>query len=94
MRRLDANHTSSHMWKGPQDPLYEPIEELKRTDADVAVIQISKNLVTYANPVNDPIFAAHQEFTATDMSTGENFTSYRSDTPVGVVGCAEQVCFP
>ena len=66
------------------------IPELQRKDADVGLKLVSKNRVRYAQPVNDQMFSAHQNFTL-DFTNGSNMTAYISDFPGTAVGCAMQV---
>lgn len=64
---------------------------MKRDDADLVLKLVVKNRVTYDIPVNDPLFAAHKEFTTFDETDGANVTFYFSDFPASVVGCVQQV---
>lgn len=66
-----------------------PIPAMNRTDADVGIIVLWMNNVQYTEPVDDPMFSAHELRTYT--SGGENVTMYGADKPAGVFGCAIQV---
>lgn len=72
-----------------------PVPEINRTNADVAVIFIAQNGVSYAEPVDDPMFAAHVrlDLDAIIAGTGDYFSA---DNYVTTMGCAEQykICNP
>lgn len=69
---------------------WRTLDEMNRTDADVALVFVSLNNVQYHNPVNDPLFSAHQEVL---YGSGPLVsTEYKSDHLVGAMGCAVQVC--
>lgn len=70
---------------------WHPVPELNHSDADVTIVFVMGNAVSYQLPVNDPIFAAHKTYTG----SGQN-TVYYSDEPVTALGCAQQheFCLP
>ena len=74
---------------------WDPVPEINRTDADVSIIFLSQNGVTYAEPVDDPLFGAHVRLDvgALIAGTGDYFSA---DNYVSTMGCAEQykVCNP
>ena len=72
--------------------MYNPIPEMQRQDADIAVKSVRKNAIQYTTPVDDPLFSAHKSMVYTNLALGENETSYLADSMVDVVGCAMQVC--
>jgi hypothetical protein len=67
--------------------------ELNYTEADLSIISIAKNAVNYREPVDDPVFAAHQPFqydnNPYDYRPSQNI--YRSDWPNAALGCQQQV---
>lgn len=69
----------------------DPLPALKRSDADLSLMAISKNIVRFAEPISDPVFAAHRVYHPSNVS-GSDETYYLSDEPIKVIGCAEQVC--
>lgn len=70
----------------------EPIPALNRTDADVTIMFLASNAVSYESPVLDPWFHATFAQTFTDLN-GINFTQYSADIWVGVLACADQYQF-
>ncbi|KAH7386872.1 hypothetical protein DE146DRAFT_185138 [Phaeosphaeria sp. MPI-PUGE-AT-0046c] len=71
----------------------DPIPEMQRDDADVALAAIWLNDVTYEKPVEDPLFSAHKEYIYTPGGGYPNETKFKSDYAAGVVGCAQQYRF-
>lgn len=69
----------------------DPIPEMRRTDADIALAAVWLNDVTYEKPVDDPLFSAHKVWIYTPGGGYPNETKYKSDFAAGVVGCAQQV---
>lgn len=69
----------------------DPILEMRRTDADIALAAVWLNDVTYEKPVDDPLFSAHKVWIYTPGGGYPNETKYKSDFAAGVVGCAQQV---
>lgn len=80
---------SSPKWSLLND--LEPLPEMSVEDVDLEVVMITKNRQTYGNPVNDPIFSAHDPFEVASNIEGENETVYFSDFPNSIVGCTLQV---
>lgn len=71
---------------------YEPLPELYRDDADIAIINIGSNSVMYRKPVEDPIFSAHKRIIKSPFGvSGTNKTFYMADTTNSGMGCAAQV---
>lgn len=68
------------------------IPALNRTDADVTIMFLASNAVSYRSPVLDPWFQATFAHNLTDPS-GVNFTEYIPDFWVGVLACADQYQF-
>lgn len=70
---------------------WKPIPALDATDADLSLMFVSANSVSYNQPVDDPIFAAHQP-----LQVDNTTTIYETDGPGGVIGCSEQyrICNP
>jgi hypothetical protein len=67
------------------------VPELRSDDADMILLMVTKNLIRYRNPVNDPFFAAHRPFLSESALSGEKPT-YLSDWPNSCMGCRQQVC--
>ncbi|KAL8780906.1 MAG: hypothetical protein Q9213_006246, partial [Squamulea squamosa] len=70
----------------------KPIPALNRDDADVTLMFLAANTVTYLSPVLDPWFKATNTSNITDYD-GKNFTQYLPDYWVGVLACADQFQF-
>jgi hypothetical protein len=89
----------SHVAYAGTDPsTWDPIPALNRTDADVSLYLIMQNNIVYLDPVDDPLFAAHQP-TNTTFGTGANLQTikqYTRDTWIDTLGCIDQhqVCNP
>jgi hypothetical protein len=76
------------------DPGYigiDALPEMQRDDADVAVIAVWMNNVSYEDPVDDPLFTAHRPQTYIVGGGYPDYTKYYSDYHAGVIGCAQQV---
>lgn len=71
-----------------------PIPEMNTTHADLSLLFISANSITYETAVGDPVFGAHDHVNGTISGTYVSF--YQADQYVAVVGCSEQyrVCNP
>ncbi|KAG8526380.1 uncharacterized protein KY384_000373 [Bacidia gigantensis] len=81
-------------YSGQAQQTWYPIPELNRTDADVTIMFLAPNTVSYLSPVYDPWFHAT---TPTNLSSGDlNMTNYLPDYTVGVLACADQfqLCNP
>ncbi|KAF2750154.1 hypothetical protein M011DRAFT_396913, partial [Sporormia fimetaria CBS 119925] len=72
--------------------MLEPLPEMATKDADLFLIWITKNVVQYGSPVDDPIFAAHKEV-ATPRGPNQGRKTFRSDFPNAAVGCKAQQDF-
>jgi hypothetical protein len=69
---------------------FVPLPAMNTSEADVSVVSFSASRVSYSNPVDDPVFAAHRP--VSDVSTfGVNNSVYESDWPVSAMGCWMQV---
>ncbi|KAK5091235.1 hypothetical protein LTR05_001416 [Lithohypha guttulata] len=81
-----ANAGSSNTW--------QPIPELSRTDADVTIIFLMQNAVTYSEPVDDPMFAATNVYDLSAVVAGAKY--YGADNYVTTMACTDQykVCNP
>ena len=66
------------------------IPELQRRDADVGLKIVSTNVVAFQQPVNDPMFSAHRNFTFT-LTEQTNRTIYIADSIASIMGCTMQV---
>ncbi|KAL8725056.1 MAG: hypothetical protein Q9166_007587 [cf. Caloplaca sp. 2 TL-2023] len=76
----------------PYYNITDPIPALNRTDADITLIFLAPNAVSYIRPVLDPWFKATLPFETTDLN-GINGTRYSADQWVGVLACADQFQF-
>jgi len=67
---------------------WNPIPALNRSDAEVTLVFLVANSISYLTPVDDPFFAAHYK--------PSNSTYYQSDNNVTVLGCIDQheYCLP
>lgn len=67
--------------------IWLPIPELNRTgDADVGIVGIAANFITYSTPIDDPIFAAHFE----QNIEGVSHTQYFADRYMNFIVCTDQ----
>lgn len=73
---------------------WNPIPEINRTDADVALLFLMQNGVSYSEPVDDPIFAAHDVMDLSGYLAGAVY--YNTDNYVTTMGCTDQykICNP
>jgi hypothetical protein len=67
---------------------WEPIPALSKNDSDVSIFFVNVNSVLYPEPVNDPLFSAHEPSVA-ELSSG-NLTSYVEDYLVNALACTDQ----
>jgi|SRR5579862_3651755 len=67
---------------------FAPRAEFNRTDADVSVIFIIPNHVSYLSPVFDPVFSANGTNSIT--IPGLSDPVYEADKYLGIIGCADQ----
>ena len=70
-------------------PMWTPIPDLARDDADISLILLFPGAVVYPEPVNDPFFASHRQRDELDPS----HMYYGSDNLLNAMACAEQVQF-
>lgn len=79
---------------GPSTGGWDPLPEINRTDADVTLIFLMQNSVSYSEPVDDPIFAAHTTLDLSMVVAGADYFS--TDNYVSTLGCVEQyqICNP
>ena len=68
---------------------WSPSKELGRTDADVTIMFLAPNTVTYTSPVYDPWFRA-TTVSSSPESNNSSYTFYESDYTVSVLACADQ----
>jgi len=68
----------------------EPIPEMSTDNADITLIFLYTNAVTYPQPVDDPFFPAHWPVVR-KFVTWKNITTYKSDHPFAAIGCKVQV---
>ncbi|KAI1736478.1 hypothetical protein F4680DRAFT_432254 [Xylaria scruposa] len=76
---------------------FQPIEELDRTDAEVALFFLSAGDIIYSHMVDDPWFSAHQSAGSYGSAVQEGSkTFFHADEPATVLACAnqEQFCRP
>src|SRR5436190_20527597 len=67
---------------------WSPSPEFYRDDADAVMFFLQGNSVTAAEPIDDPLFSAHQPH-VTPGYYG-NSTLYLPDNPANVLACTEQ----
>jgi hypothetical protein len=70
---------------------WEPVAALQNATGDVSVFFVASNSITYLEPVDDPVFAAHQVI---EYDTGP--TQYGPDQLVNAIACVDQyeICDP
>lgn len=73
---------------GPEST-FEPIPEMMRKDADIAIMRVLKHSTNFFRPVDDLLFSAHQK-TAILTLNGEAIR-YWADDPQSLIGCTDQV---
>lgn len=91
----------SYSFKGsliPQVSEFNPIEQLRRGDADVALVFLAAGEVAFTAPVDDPWYSAHRPLnlvTSLALSQGKQ-QLYMADSSASVIGCAIQYqqCIP
>ncbi|KAF2009108.1 hypothetical protein BU24DRAFT_402484 [Aaosphaeria arxii CBS 175.79] len=66
---------------------FEPIQEMERDDADVALIYVTMNSITYRQPIDDLMFSAHRKIQRDSPQKYTKGTFYVADQPMSVVGC-------
>lgn len=72
--------------------LWTPSAPLNRTDADVHLVFIAPNSMTYLTPVDDPVFSAHLvSKTSIRNFEGQDLIFYEADSYLGIIACAEQL---
>lgn len=73
---------------------WDPVPEINRTDADVALLFLMQNGVSYSEPVDDPMFAAHDVMDLSGYLAGAVY--YNTDNYVTTMGCIDQykICNP
>lgn len=75
---------------GSDSPMFQPIPELVRDDADVVLFFLMANAVNFVQPVDDELFAAHRRISASLSGAPDGKKVYLTDEPVHVLGCAAQ----
>lgn len=95
-----ANHfTYSHRQTIPKNGSidldasdFDPVDGLRRIDADVSLIFLSANAIMFTGEVNDPLYSAHQPLPGmkTPGTGNETITLYVRDETATVLGCATQ----
>ncbi|KAF8249192.1 hypothetical protein K440DRAFT_660440 [Wilcoxina mikolae CBS 423.85] len=90
------NTQTSTPWIGNGTFQLDPIPALKRDDADVTLLFFAAYGINYYEPIDDPLFSAHQQQAPFLMPGYAPLPIYKSDHPVTVMGCAEQsrLCNP
>jgi hypothetical protein len=78
----------SHFSQNSSD--FSPIPELNIPNGVTTLFFIKSHSITYLEPCDDPVFAAHTSF----PSNKAQIITYYSDHLVGVLGCFEQVGSP
>ncbi|KAF8537382.1 hypothetical protein BDD12DRAFT_887763 [Trichophaea hybrida] len=90
------NIQTSTPWIGNGTFQLDPIPALKRNDADVTLLFFAAYGINYYEPVDDPLFSAHQQQASFIMPDYAPLPIYKADHPVTVMGCIEQsrLCNP
>lgn len=90
---IPANHSFSAFRSEPKfdrhDGGWTPISQLQRTDADVTIMLLAQNGISYSTPVRDPWFMAATPVLH-GISSTQNLSLYIDSNPVHVLGCADQ----
>ena len=76
----------------PDGTTFLPIDTLSRTDADVTLMFLASNSITYYTPNTDPFFSATLKQSAGTFS-GVDMTYYKANNWVTVMGCTDQYQF-
>ncbi|KAJ9615836.1 hypothetical protein H2200_001913 [Cladophialophora chaetospira] len=79
----------THNATGPAT-LWRPVPALDRSDADVTIIFVAPNSITYRDQVEDPFFSATWPYTAPGVVLPGTVTTYSPDDFVSIMGCTEQ----
>ncbi|KAF2014548.1 hypothetical protein BU24DRAFT_482050 [Aaosphaeria arxii CBS 175.79] len=76
---------------------FEPIPELIRNDADVALLFLTAQGIGFSTRVTDPWFSASEEWlvsrTNNNVGAASKKALYLTDEPASTLGCAQQVQF-
>ncbi|EAT82077.1 hypothetical protein HBH56_105310 [Parastagonospora nodorum] len=72
------------------DIAWEPIDALKKLDADVHILFMSAPGIFYSDPVSDPWFSAQKSMSRVH-SGGKEYKFWQQDEPLGVMACTQQV---
>jgi hypothetical protein len=98
---IKTSFYQSYSFKGsliPQVSEFNPIEQLRRGDADVALVFLAAGEVAFTAPVDDPWYSAHRllnTVSSVALSQGKQ-QLYMADSSASVIGCAIQYqqCIP
>ena len=71
---------------------FEPLSEMVNENADITLIILIPNSVSYGRPINDPLFSAYRAVLEI-MASGDEKALYYADYPFSAVGCEVQVRF-
>ena len=80
-----ASHNATQISTPPD---WQPASAVSRSDADVTIVFVSSNTITYRNRVTDPFFAA--TYWIPIVVKTERIHAYLSDDLTSVMGCTEQ----
>ncbi|KAF2733745.1 hypothetical protein EJ04DRAFT_605111 [Polyplosphaeria fusca] len=89
-KRILHHWTIQYTQLGLDPENFRVLPQLQVPNADITLRQNMLNQIRHENPVNDPMFAAHQRVFATDSTGGSNMTIYLSDFPATMTACTEQ----
>ena len=106
--RKSLKGNRSYIYEPGSAATFIPSPEFNRSDADVGLCFFSVNGKLFTEPVDDPLFSAHQPYSlpsvgrvesvATNqvLDVVENKTYYTSDNLANVIGCTHQhqICNP
>lgn len=93
--RLTNFILSSHVWQhGGWSPVFTPIPELVRADADTTIFYLMANSVKFMHPTDDKLFAAHTPVHTFLYSYSDSeMQVYMFDGVVHPLGCSLQYQF-
>ena len=83
-----ADRCSVRSYEYPND-FSQLVPELNLSNADITLMFLAPNSVTYKSPVLDPLYRATLSYNLT-VFDGKNFTAYTQDFWVSVLACADR----
>ena len=81
---------SSFIASGGGDGLFQPIEGLNQSDADLSLVSMA-SFNSWVHPTADPWYSANQAVNNSNgFCLGLPGTFYKADRPISTIGCSEQ----